>query len=91
MTFKMDMDLQTAVVKIRDSKDPVGTVGELVSKTGGFWNAAEQVHGELPVCDHRPEALHHHGEGGFTATGLGVLSEDRVAILRAMPVMPKSL
>ena len=36
----MDMDLQTAVAKIRDSKDPVGTVGELVSKTGGFWNAA---------------------------------------------------
>ena len=37
----MDMGLQTAVAKIRDSKDPVGTVGELVSETGGFWNAAE--------------------------------------------------
>ena len=37
----MDMDLQTAVAKIRDSKDPVGTVGGLVSETGGFWNTAE--------------------------------------------------
>ena len=37
----MDMELQTAVAKIRDSKDPVGTVGELVSDSGGFWNATE--------------------------------------------------
>ena len=37
----MNMDLQTAVAKIRDSKDPVGTVGELVSESGGFWSVTE--------------------------------------------------
>ena len=47
---------------------------------------ARRVHGELPIRDHRPEALHHHGGGGVTAAWTRVLGEDRLPILLALPV-----
>ena len=37
----MLIDLQTAVAKIQNSKDPVAITGELVLAEGGFWNPRE--------------------------------------------------
>ena len=48
---------------------------------------AQGVHRELPVGDHRPEALHHHGGGGVTATGTGVPREDGLPVLLTLPVL----
>ena len=47
---------------------------------------AQGVHGELPVRDRRPEALHHHDGGGVTATGTPVIRENRLPVLLALPV-----
>ena len=62
----------------------------------GLWTAhvpelvmhpvAQGVHRQLPVGDHRPQALHHHGGGSITAVGTGVLWEDRLPVLLALPV-----
>ena len=48
---------------------------------------AQGVHRQLPVGDHRPEALHHHGGGSITAAGTGVLGEDHLPILLTLPML----
>ena len=37
----MQTDLQSAVNQIQTSKDPVGTLGELILASGGFWSSIE--------------------------------------------------
>ena len=52
---------------------------------------AQGVHRQLPVGDHRPEALHHHGRGGITAAGPGVPREDRLPVPLALPMFLQHL